>query len=211
MLLAKLGILNQTGWMTARSHKIGSRRKPRQTRSFKTVERVLIAAAAVLDLRGFDGFSMESVAAEAGLAIGTLYQYFSDKYAILEVLVNRWYAKSKLIYQDPTSLMPNVEAQAEIYFNEPGATVLLEAIQVVPELRTYDRMMMELSVLRCAQRLSGDEEATPAHMAMARVRVYAIDAVLRQSTGLPREEAMETVAVLKQWMEAYYLDVDPKG
>lgn len=176
-----------------------------------TIERVLIAAAAVLDLQGFDGFSMQSVADEASLAIGTLYQYFPDKYAILEVLVSRWYAKSKLYDKDPTSLVPDVEAQAGIYFNETGATALLEAIQVVPELRTYDRMTMELSVLRFAQRLSGDEKPTPAHIAMARVSVFAIDAVLRQSAGLPREEAMETVAVLKQWVEALYLDVDPEG
>jgi AcrR family transcriptional regulator len=176
-----------------------------------TVERVLIAAATVLDLKGFDGFSMQSVADESGLAIGTLYQYFPNKYAILEVLVSRWYAKSRLFDKDPTSLVPNVEAQAEVYFNEVGATALLEAIQVVPELRAYDRLTNELSVDRVAQRLRGDEELTPTHTAMAQVSVFAIDAVLRQATVLPREEAMEVVAVLKQWVEALYTGINPES
>ena len=197
--------------MTTSSGKIGSQRKPKQTRSLLTVERVLIAAATVLDLRGFDGFSMQSVADEASLAIGTLYQYFPNKYAILEVLVRRWYAKSNLFDKDQTSLVPNVEAQAEIYFNETGAIALLEAVQVVPELRTFDRLTTELSIDRLAQRLSGDEKLTPAHIAMAQVSIFAIDAVLRQSASLPREEAMETVAVLKQWVEALYSDIDPEG
>lgn len=176
-----------------------------------TVERVLIAASTVLDLQGFNGFSMQSVADEASLAIGTLYQYFPNKYAILEVLVSRWYAKSKLFDKDPTSLVPNVEAQAEVYFNEVGATALLEAIQVVPELRAYDRLTNEFSVDRVAQRLRGDEKLTPTHIAMAQVSVSAIDAVLRQATGMPREQAMETVAVLKQWVEGLYSSVYPKG
>jgi AcrR family transcriptional regulator len=176
-----------------------------------TVERVLIAASTVLDLRGFNGFSMKSVADEAALAIGTLYQYFPNKYALLETLVRRWYAKSKLFDKDPASLVPNVEAQAEIYFDEVGATALLEAIQVVPELRAYDRLMIELSVDSVAQRLSGGEKPTPTHIAIAQVSVSAVDAVLRQATGLPREQATETVAVLKQWVEALYSGSEPKG
>jgi hypothetical protein len=43
------------------------------------------------------------------------------------------------------------------------------------------------------------------------VSIFAIDAVLRQSASLPREEAMEAVALLKQWVEALYSDIDPEG
>lgn len=192
--------------MTSHSHKTAYRRKPKQARSIRTVDRALKAAGSVLDRKGFDGFSMEAVADEANVAIGTLYQYFPDKYAILRVLVGIWYDKSNLHDENSTSLVPDVEAQAEVYFDQTGGPALLEAIQVVPELREYDRMKMELAVGRFAQRLSGGGAPTPEQIALARVTTFAIDAVLRQAAKLPRDEAMDTVAVLKKWMHALYPD-----
>lgn len=186
--------------MTSRSQKTGYRRTPTQGRSVQTVERVLKAAGSVLDRVGFDGFSMQSVSEEANLAIGTLYQYFPDKYSILKVLVGRWYEKSNLFDKGSTSPVPNVEAQAAVYFDEMGGPALLEAVQVVPEFREYDRVKMDLAVRRFAQRVSGDEAPTPDQIALARVSVFAIDGVLRHAASLPRKEAMETVAALKQWM-----------
>lgn len=192
--------------MTPMLKQTGYRRRPTQARSIETVERALKAAGTVLDSVGFNGFSMQSVADEANVAIGTLYQYFPDKYAVLKVLVGRWYDKSNLFDKSSTSPMPNVEAQAEVYFDEVGGPALLEAIQVVPELREFDHARMELGVHRLAERLSGDATPTPEQIALARVSVFAIDGVLRHAASLPRKEAMETVASLKQWVLALYPD-----
>ncbi|MCD2196010.1 TetR/AcrR family transcriptional regulator [Actinomycetospora endophytica] len=63
------------------------RRRPSQERSRATVERILDAGRSVLLERGFEGASTNRIAAAAGVGPGTLYQYFPDKEAILERVV----------------------------------------------------------------------------------------------------------------------------
>lgn len=67
---------------------VARRRTPRQARSRDTVERVLDAAARVFGARGYAGTTNE-IAASAGVSIGSLYQYFADKDAILVALAER--------------------------------------------------------------------------------------------------------------------------
>jgi AcrR family transcriptional regulator len=63
------------------------RRTPAQSRSAETVAVILEAAARVLELRGLDGFNTNSVAERAGVSIGSLYQYFRNKDALLASLI----------------------------------------------------------------------------------------------------------------------------
>jgi AcrR family transcriptional regulator len=65
------------------------RRRPSQERSRATVERILGAGRSVLLERGFEGASTNRIAAAAGVGPGTLYQYFPDKAAILDRVVER--------------------------------------------------------------------------------------------------------------------------
>jgi AcrR family transcriptional regulator len=65
------------------------RRIPRQERSLTKVEFMLEAAIQLLDEAGLELFTTKAVAAKAGVSIGTLYQYFDDKQALLDALVAR--------------------------------------------------------------------------------------------------------------------------
>lgn len=65
-----------------------ARRSPVQGRSKQTVERILDAAAHVFGERGYAA-TTNDVAEQAGLSVGSLYQYFRDKDAILEALHRR--------------------------------------------------------------------------------------------------------------------------
>jgi AcrR family transcriptional regulator len=59
------------------------RRKPRQSRSEETIEAIFEAAARILQAQRLDGFNTNAIAGVAGVSIGTLYQYFPNKNAIL--------------------------------------------------------------------------------------------------------------------------------
>jgi AcrR family transcriptional regulator len=73
------------------SHTIRIMRKtPRQARSREMVERIVAAGRAVLVTDGYDAFSTNRIAAAAGVSPGSVYQYFPDKAAILDVVVDRW-------------------------------------------------------------------------------------------------------------------------
>ncbi|WP_437312081.1 TetR family transcriptional regulator [Sorangium sp. So ce388] len=66
-----------------RSPQISSRKQPKQARSTGLVTAVLEAAVQVLAKEGAQRFTMARVAEKAGVSVGSLYQYFPNKAAIL--------------------------------------------------------------------------------------------------------------------------------
>jgi AcrR family transcriptional regulator len=62
---------------------ISARKAPRQARSVRLVEDTLEAAIRVLAREGARRFTTARVAEEAGVSVGSLYQYFPNKEAIL--------------------------------------------------------------------------------------------------------------------------------
>lgn len=69
------------------------RKRPRQARSVATFEAILEAAARILESLGFAGFNTNAVAELAGISIGSLYQYFPFKDALIVELIRRERAK----------------------------------------------------------------------------------------------------------------------
>ena len=69
------------------------RKRPRQARSVATFEAILEAAARILESLGFAGFNTNAVAELAGVSIGSLYQYFPSKEALIVELIRRERAK----------------------------------------------------------------------------------------------------------------------
>lgn len=65
------------------------RRIPRQTRATETAATILEGAAQILEAGGLASFTTNAVAERAGVSIGTLYQYFADKNAILVALAKQ--------------------------------------------------------------------------------------------------------------------------
>jgi len=65
------------------------RRSPRQARASETVAAILEAAAQILEAGGFEAFTTNAVAERAGVSIGTLYQYFANKKALLLALAKQ--------------------------------------------------------------------------------------------------------------------------
>ncbi len=62
---------------------ITARKAPAQARSRRLVSDILEAAARVLAREGSRRFTTERVAEEAGVSVGSLYQYFASKEALL--------------------------------------------------------------------------------------------------------------------------------
>ena len=65
---------------------VAPRKRPLQERSRSTVDVVLEAAAQVLERDGYTATTTDLIAERAGVSIGTLYQYFPNKDAILLAL-----------------------------------------------------------------------------------------------------------------------------
>lgn len=60
-----------------------TRRQPRQKRAVEKVSRILDAVEALVSRHGVEALTTTHVADEAGYAVGTIYQYFSNRTALL--------------------------------------------------------------------------------------------------------------------------------
>src|ERR671937_342176 len=80
------------------SSSISSRKQPKQARSAELVAAILQAAVQVLAKEGAQRFTTARVAEKAGVSIGSLYQYFPNKAAILfRLQSDEWRQTSELL------------------------------------------------------------------------------------------------------------------
>ena len=77
---------------------ISSRKRPNQTRSTELVSAILEAAAQVLAKEGAPRFTTARVAERGGVSVGSIYQYFPNKAAILfRLQSDEWRSTSDLL------------------------------------------------------------------------------------------------------------------
>ncbi len=69
--------------------KAAPRKKPTQARAGATVDAILVAAAEAFRSRGFAKASVNAIAERAGVSVGSLYQYYPSKDALLAALAIR--------------------------------------------------------------------------------------------------------------------------
>lgn len=107
------------------------RKLPTQERSRETVDVILAATARVLVKEGFDRASTNRIADEAGVSIGSLYQYFPSKEALVAALVERHIE----------TMSQTLQAQMRTLAEAPLAvavrrmvTLMLDAHAIEPEL-----------------------------------------------------------------------------
>jgi AcrR family transcriptional regulator len=83
---------------TSTSPSVSSRKQPKQNRSTELVAAILEAAVQVLAKQGARRFTAARVAEKAGVSVGSLYQYFPNKAAILfRLQSDEWRRTSELL------------------------------------------------------------------------------------------------------------------
>ena len=121
------------------------RRRPAQARSRERFERILQAARAVLVDVGFESFTVDEVAHRAGVSIGTLYQYFANKYVLVCELDRQDTAASRAEIErfsrrDPDAQWPDVldetiDHLARMWRDDPSRRAVWHAVQSTPATR----------------------------------------------------------------------------
>ena len=124
------------------------RKRPRQERARRTVAAILEAAAQVFERQGYASGTTDAIAERAGVSIGSLYQYFPNKDAILVALAEH-HVEEGLEWMEsllaeasfrPPDLAPLlrrfVEAMIALHRREPRLhRVLFEEAPLPPSLR----------------------------------------------------------------------------
>ncbi len=117
--------------LVAAKARTSPRKTPIQARSQQTVDAIVDAMARVLVTEGYDRASTNRVAQVAGVSIGSLYQYFPSKEALVSALVERH--NQKMIAVSAGSAAALFEAPLEVFTREI-VRALLEAQAVDPKL-----------------------------------------------------------------------------
>lgn len=121
------------------------RRAPRQERGRRRVEKILDASAELFAEVGFDGATTNAIAARAETSIGSLYQFFPNKEAILHALNARYLAQLREVCDvalaperagEPleTLLDEIVDALAAFHARHPGFQAVFYGSHSTPEL-----------------------------------------------------------------------------
>lgn len=125
------------------------RRKPTQARARERVERILATATEMIAETGSDAMRMTELAGRAGVPIGSLYQYFPDKPAILRTLalavmerVREGTAAGLKDVTDRQDALARVDALLKSYYelfrNEPVARDIWSGTQSDKALQDLD-------------------------------------------------------------------------
>jgi AcrR family transcriptional regulator len=125
------------------------RRPPKQARSRARIARLLDAAEGILAREGADALGTSRIAHEAGISVGSLYQYFPDRGAIIDALARRYMDEFEALMdelaeraiEERWSDLPGklIDAFAERYSSEPGYRALWFGRHLNEELRAADR------------------------------------------------------------------------
>ncbi|WP_433731467.1 TetR/AcrR family transcriptional regulator [Actinoplanes sp. CA-051413] len=92
--------------MPSADRRLQPRRTPRQVRAELTRERILTAAAHVFAEHGYAAGTTNRIAERARISIGSLYQYFPNKDAILAQLLMRHLDRGAWTQADQLDLSP---------------------------------------------------------------------------------------------------------
>lgn len=196
------------------------RKRPRQERSRATVEALLEAAAHVFERHGYAAGTTNRIAERAGVSIGSLYQYFPNKDAILVALVDEHVDEAtaaigpllaELDEQRPPlreALTRLVGAMAELHRHRPGLhRVLFEEAPRPPGLQARLEELERAGAEAVAAYLrASDEVATRDPELAARMVVTVVEAVTHKLVIHPDDEhgperyVAETVAMLEAYL-----------
>jgi AcrR family transcriptional regulator len=186
---------------------LNPRKSPRQRRSHQTVDRIVESAARIFDEAGYPDTSTNEIAAEAGVSIGSLYQYFPNKDAIL-VEIARRHVTSSLAALD--ELVQRFDAQ------KPLDQLVASVITLLIDQHEHDRLHLLIAhraprspeldqeleraqqhLVAVTERLLGQHGPTGRDRLLAAQLVVAVvhaaihDVILRHPRGPQRDAAIE--------------------
>jgi len=194
------------------------RRVPRQERGERRIAAILDAAEGVIAEVGYEAATTNAIAARARTSIGSLYQFFPNKDAIVRALSDRYLAELRALFDrvfapDTFALPPRalldamIDPLAEFYARHAGFQPLFvtsRSLACAPPLpKDIDREVVERVEAVLAVRAPGLDEAR--RRLYATVSTYIVEGLLPltiSSDGGPSPRP-EVVAEIKSALGAY--------
>jgi AcrR family transcriptional regulator len=219
------GVLIPMAENTPNSSKM--RRKPRQARSQERVNRILDVAEELFVEEGYGATTTNAIASRAKVPIGSLYQFFPDKSAIVQALATRY---CEQLHQKLTTLnLPEmaslplpiyvdriIDETVQFFAQHPGYHAIFMEVQgTIPELEKIenaaDAQLIQDFAASLTQR---NAELTETDRdAIALVLVKAIGTLLwlslSQEPAVRQRLVAETKRLTLHYLQSYFASENP--
>lgn len=192
------------------------RRRPTQERSQKKFDLLLQVSRALLLEVGFESFTCEEVAQRAELPIGTLYQFFANKYVIVCELDRQDAVAVREELESFAAEIPTldwlrfldrlIDHMAQLWRDDRSRRAVWHAVQATPATRATAAVTERELAAGVASALAPLTPGTPRarRRIMAEVIVHVVYSMLNFSIRDGQEHG-EAVIELKRLLAAYLL------
>ena len=191
-----------------------ARNKPLQARAQASVNAMLEATIRILEQEGLGAATTTRIAEVAGVSVGTLYQYFSDRDAVLDALQDREFERALALIEgvlsrDNLGRAPRdtveavVRGLAELYAACPALhrVLTIEGLNAVNPARVHAFDLRIVGIVRhflaatggLVRRANVDAAAFVAYQS---VRATMLASLLERPPGLDQETLIREVADL---------------
>jgi AcrR family transcriptional regulator len=156
-----------------------ARRQPVQLRSQERMDRILTVAEELIAAKGSDQVKMSEIAQGAEISIGSLYQYFPDKRAVIRTLAGRYAAESRRCIE---------EALAAVR-DKAGLLAAFSAL-----VDQYHEIMLSTPAMRdIASGMRADKELQALELAESKACGALLAAAIRRA--FPKSDAKRVAAL----------------
>jgi AcrR family transcriptional regulator len=165
------------------------RKRPVQERSRFTVEQILGAAAQVFAERGYAGTTTNHIAERAGVSIGSLYQYFPSKDAILVALQARHVASASEVLQ---------KMMAEAFAEKTAPEELLHRfVRRIIEMHAEEPALLHVLLFEGPR----TRELSEKHHRIEASMSHTVERMLAESGGISDDHARHAAYLLVRVVE----------
>jgi AcrR family transcriptional regulator len=201
---------------------LGMRRQPRQVRSQERVKQILDVAEQMFITEGYGAATTNAIAARAKVPIGSLYQFFPDKEAIVQALAMQYVEQlhqrfvaldtADMIHLPLSTYVDRIIDVTDQFFTDyPGYHAIFIQVQgIVPELaeieNASDAQLIQDFVTSLSQYYSGLDSTD--YEAIAFVLVKAIGTLLwlslSQEKSFRQRLVTETKRLTLNYLQSYF-------
>ncbi len=195
-------------------------RTPSQQRSRERVGRMLEAATELIGEQGSDSLRMSEVASRAGVSIGSLYQFFPDKTALIGQLAAEITRESRACIAHELQGVSNareldrafsalIDTYYALFLERPVMRDIWSATQADPRLRAQEfadsRETADL-LLQALLRIRPDLDKAKATSA-ARLMMHTGEATMRLAVSVDAREGRDLIEALKRMALGVFADL----
>jgi AcrR family transcriptional regulator len=189
---------------------VNPRKKAKQKRSKSLVSSMVEATARILESYGYENISTNRIAELAGVSVGSLYQYFPGKDALVAAVIERQGERAMTVFEAEmraTAGLPLdrrvkalVKTSVDFFLRDSKISRELFAIgadpQVVRVILSFRRRAASAVAELIQERISGSNATPVAYVIVNSIMGVVLTSILDDETPMDRERMVEELTAL---------------